>query len=215
MAGKVQHEIPRLFQRGFLIPDTGSAGRVFTFRRSGDIFPQNIDKAGAESFFYSSSSPDGQRTLDDEITIYEGRLAMLVKQLRSLPIEASPDPEVAAEVIAHLTTRNAHIRGTISQAMEKVATAVFTVLGDEENVRRLMGIDGPIITDVFRKWVAEALKENPIAALQPRTALLEQLLFAVVREGFPALFERRLSINGLVYANIAVTVHTPRAGLWA
>lgn len=82
MAGKVQHEIPRLFQRGFLIPNTGDAERIFVFRKGGKNYPSNIDRSGAESYFYSEPSSDGSRTLDDELTHYESRLTSLVKSLR-------------------------------------------------------------------------------------------------------------------------------------
>jgi hypothetical protein len=40
MAGKVQHEIPQLYQRGFLIQGGSVAERVFVSRRGGNVYPQ-------------------------------------------------------------------------------------------------------------------------------------------------------------------------------
>ena len=87
MAGIIQHEIPQLFQRGFLIPETGDAERVFVFRRGGKSYPSHINRSGAERYFYSQPSLAGERTLDDEITDYESRLTTLVSELRSFQEE--------------------------------------------------------------------------------------------------------------------------------
>jgi hypothetical protein len=47
MAGKVQHEIPRLFLRGFLIPG-GEAEQVYVYRKGkARPYPSNIDRVAA------------------------------------------------------------------------------------------------------------------------------------------------------------------------
>jgi hypothetical protein len=80
MAGKVQHEIPQLYQRGFLIAGAEPAERIFVFRKNGISFASNIDRAGAERFFYSGPTTDDSKTLDDKITDYENRLGALTCQ---------------------------------------------------------------------------------------------------------------------------------------
>lgn len=206
----MQHEIPQLFQRGFLIPETGDAERVFVFRREGNVFPSNIDRSGAQSYFYSKPTLDGQRTLDDEITEYEGRLTGLVAELRALPVGANANAEVSAEVIAHLTTRNAHLRGALAHGFKGILTGAATVFGDEDNLRRLLCIDKPIISDAFRARIATALSNEPlVVALGIPPTLMERFIFAYVREGFSPLFDQQMPIFKAVFGSLVkeVTEH--------
>lgn len=193
MAGKVQHEIPRLYQRGFLIPDTGNAERIWVFRAD-KVFPSNIDRSGAESYFYSELPKVGEHTLDDAITEYErARLTALVSLLRAQKPGDIVDGETAAEVIAHLTTRNAHIRGTFKSGLETMVAGAEEVFTDEDKVRRMAGIDGPMIPDRFRELIANVIDKLPIPNReQIPTQLLEMLIFAVVREGFSSMFENQI-----------------------
>lgn len=193
MAGKVQHEIPQLFQRGFLIPGAGDAERIFVFRKGGASFPSNINRSAAESYFYSEPSTDGSKTLDDELTDYEGRLDGLVQALRSVPIGEMADPETAAEVIAHLTTRNAHLRGAFAHGITSLAEGARLAFSDEDNVRRMVGLDEPAVTDTFREHLGNALAKEPaVEALGIPPAILEKLAFAAIREGFSPFFAEQL-----------------------
>jgi hypothetical protein len=190
MAGKVQHEIPQLYQRGFLISDTGKAERIFVFRNEA-IYPSNIDRSAAESYFYSELPKAGERTLDIEISDYEtDRLAALVATLRAYLPGAIADGETAAEVIAHLTTRNAHIRGAFRSGLETMAASAQEVFTNEDNVRRMAGLDGPMIADRFRELIADSLQKLPFPNKENiPTGLLEMFLFAFAREGFSSMFE--------------------------
>lgn len=200
MAGKVQHEIPRLYLRGFLIPNSTGAEQVFVFRRGRQPFTSNIDRAAAESFFYSELSQTGTKTLDDEITDYEERLDALVKQLRALPSGAVADAKVAAEVVAHLVTRNAHFREAAAYGFKRLVAGASEAFNSEEFVRRLLGINGPTVTDTFRKHFSDLLNRNPsIAALGIPPNILEQLAFAAISGGFSTLFEQQQPlIQGLL-----------------
>jgi len=193
MAGKVQHEIPQLYQRGFLIPRTGNAERIWVFRVD-KVFPSNIDRSGAESYFYSELPKAGERTLDDDITDYEDeRLTDLVSTLRAHRPGDIVDGDTAAEVIAHLTTRNAHIRGTFKSGLETMAAGAQEVFTDEDNVRRMAGIDGPMIPDRFRELITNVIDKLPIPNReQIPTQLLEMLIFAFAREGFSSIFENQI-----------------------
>ena len=161
MAGIIQHEIPQLFQRGFLIPETGDAERVFVFRRGGKSYPSHINRSGAERYFYSQPSLAGERTLDDEITDYESRLTTLVSELRSLSGGVNADAVVSAEVIAHLTTRNAHSRGALVHGFDGLARGAIEVFGNEANWRGLFGIQTPQISNTFRSRIGEIFSKQP------------------------------------------------------
>ncbi len=192
MAGKVQHEIPQLYQRGFLIPNTGDAERIFVFRRGGQVYASNINRSGAEGYFYSKPSEDGSRTLDDEITDYEkDRLDGLVHELRGLSVGAIADPSTAAEVIAHLTTRNAHLRGTFTEGFTTVARSAFSAFTDQGNLKRLLGLEETRVTQVFRDHMGKALANEPlITSLGIPQDLLEKLAFTHTREGFGPFFDQ-------------------------
>jgi hypothetical protein len=187
MAGKVQHEIPRLYLRGFLIPDENGAERVFVFRRGGTFFASSIERAAAEKYFYSRPSNNKDETLDDRITQYEARrLGSLVRQLRGARVGSIVDAGVAAEITAHLTTRNAHLRGTFAHGVTRLVTTASRVLSEEESFRRFLGLDRPVPSDVLRRALAEAIESEPkFAALGVPSALLERAAFTLARENFP------------------------------
>src|SRR5690606_9312462 len=134
-------------------------------------------------------SSDGSKTLDDELTEYERRLTRLVQSLRSISVGGTADPGTAAEVIAHLTTRNAHLRGALAHGITSLAEGARLAFSDEDNVRRLVGLDQPAVTDKFREHLDNALAKEPLVAALgiPRT-VLEKLAFAAIREGFSPFF---------------------------
>lgn len=185
MAGTIQHEIPRLFQRGFLIRKTGNAERVYVFRRGGNIYASNIDRSGAERHFYSKPAVDGSSTLDDSITEYEPHLASLVDQLRALPAGSLADPAVAAEVIAHLTTRNAHLRGAFTHVLKKMASKVSEVFGEHERLFQLLGLNEREPSERFRKVVGSCVREDPrLKQLDLPAPVLERVAFFFAKENF-------------------------------
>ncbi|NSY49635.1 hypothetical protein [Agrobacterium tumefaciens] len=205
MAGIIQHEIPQLFQRGFLIPETGDAERVFVFRRGGKSYPSHINRSGAERYFYSQPSPTGERTLDDEITDYENRLAKLVSELRSLSGGVNADPAVSAEVIAHLTTRNAHLRGALVHGFDTLTQGAMEVFGNEANWRALFGIQTPQISDTFRNRIGEIFSKHPAVQMSGIPLdLLERFSFAALREGLSPFFEQQLPFLQQVIQNLSV-----------
>ncbi len=192
MSGIIQHEIPQLFQRGFLISGNAKAEQIFVFRKGGSTFISNINRSGAERFFYSEPSENGERTLDDEITEYERRLARLVNELRALEAGAVANAEAAAEVIAHLTTRNAHLRGAFAHGFQTFASTALDAFSDEETVRHMLGISGASISTAFRGKLKEIIERQPaLAALGVPPELLERILFAAVREGFSPFFKEQ------------------------
>lgn len=197
MAGKLQHEIPRLYQRGFLIPDTGAAERIWVFRRE-KIYPDNIGKAGAQGYFYSHPDPANDVTLDDKITDYEGlRLQNLVAQLRGISPEMEVPSSIAAETIAHLTIRNAHLRGTFTRAYTLITENAAQVLSDDTYLRRAMGLSQGAVGDIFREKIMSQLGgEHALSQLGIPAPILEKLLFAHVRENFTKIFAEHLPTLG-------------------
>jgi hypothetical protein len=104
MAGPKQHFIPKQFLKRFSDP----RGKLFVYRRD-KIYATAFDDGGvgAERYFYS---PPENTELDDRITLYENRLATLITQLDDLSHGAAAPPEVASEIVVHLTVRADFLR---------------------------------------------------------------------------------------------------------
>lgn len=109
MSGRKQHHIPQSVLRGFETPSKGRTKKVWVFSKEKKFKSPTADVA-AERHFYSELSNDGSRTLDDLITDYEQSFGAQLTSLRCLPVGDAADSLTAAEVVAHLTIRNAHLR---------------------------------------------------------------------------------------------------------
>ena len=187
MAGKKQHHIPQSVQRGFLFDMKGE--RTYVYRRNGTIFPQAIRDVAAQRFFYSRLSSDGSKTLDDEITDYESRLGTLLNKLRAVPINSAVDADVAAEVIAHLTPRTAHLRRIFGNGMHQLMTVATEVLADEDTMIRLLGLLETEPNDIWNNHISRMLdKDESFKAMLkslpiPKT-LLDRAIFMAAKEHF-------------------------------
>lgn len=185
MSGVFQHEIPQLFQRGFLIHSRDDSERVFVFRRGGNIFPSNINRSGGERYFYSTPSLDNSPTLDDSITRYESRLTALVNQLRAIPIGGIAQPDIAAEVITHLTTRNAHIRGAFSHGIKVTAEKISEAFGHRDTLLYILGLDESQPGEKFRKIFNEEIKKDPrFSNICVSENVLVRVAFFLAKENF-------------------------------
>jgi hypothetical protein len=127
MSGRKQHHIPQSVLRGFEAPGKGRTKKVWVFSKEKKFKSSTADVA-AERHFYSEVSNDGSRTLDDSITDYEQNFGAQLAYLRRLSVGEAADSLTAAEVIAHLTIRNAHLRRTFvsgARLLAERATDVF------------------------------------------------------------------------------------------
>ncbi len=91
MAGKRQHYMPRLLQRGFLTPSRPGIELTWLHRRGVAARRVSIRDVGVGEYFYSKLRDDGVATLDDLITELEGPLDRDIKQIRAAPINQAVD----------------------------------------------------------------------------------------------------------------------------
>ena len=77
MAGKRQHYVPRLLQRGFLTPSRPGLELTWLHRCGVEARRVSIRDVGVGEYFYSKLRDDGEATLDDLITELEGPLGGL------------------------------------------------------------------------------------------------------------------------------------------
>jgi Protein of unknown function (DUF4238) len=184
MSGRKQHHIPQSVLRAFETPSKGKKIQVWVFSKR-NKFKAPVDDVAAERHFYSELSTDGTKTLDDLITDYENGFTSQISSLRSVPVGASADAATAAEVIAHLTIRNAHLRNSFSGGMRLLVEQATDLFCDEKNIRTLFGIDGKAFSPAMTAQVDEELANDPrFAATGLPRELLQKISFMAMKENF-------------------------------
>jgi Protein of unknown function (DUF4238) len=189
MSGSNQHYIPQFLLRGFRIQEKGMRDKIFVFRKGSEPVPERIKRIAADEYFYSATTTDGSESLDERITTYESSAASKLAQIRTAVGGSTIDSAIAAELVAHLTIRNAHVRGAFGSLLSSVAEGISDLIEDETGVRALFGIDRaeplPIVDEQIRKWI----HDNPIVSRlgMPESAL-KHMAFTVLKSNFAKLF---------------------------
>ncbi|QQN66752.1 hypothetical protein JIR23_14225 [Bradyrhizobium diazoefficiens] len=148
---------------------------------------------GVEAHFYSELSPDGTPTLDDKITEYEDAAAQRLQLLKGGPAHAEVDAEIAAELVAHLTIRNAHLRGTFTMAARKLFGQAIDVFCDETRTRQILGIDGSSPPQALKDLIDGQLNDNPaFRAFGLPAHVLYQVAQMTLREQFKSYFAEQV-----------------------
>jgi len=154
-------------------------------------FISKVDNVAAQRDFYSKPADDENKTLDDKLTDYEGRLGELLYKLREKNVDAYVDALIAAEVIAHLTPRSKNIRSVFGHGAQKVITGIADLISDKMMRASLLGLDEPSPNKKRNEHVASSfaneLKINELLDLvvdkigMPK-ASIERMLFMCVKE---------------------------------
>ena len=185
MAGRRQHYLPQLLQRGFLDMGSRKAERSWLHRRSGPAQLVGIRDVGVSEYFYSRPVP-GEVTLDDILTDLEGDLRQVVVNYRAATSGASVDAAVAARTVHHLITRTAHIRSLLANASTRFFERVETLFADPGRLAAMMGLGGvalsPLAVEEIEKAIPK-LTSNGIPA-----TLSQRLLAFYLREKGPGHF---------------------------
>lgn len=146
-------------------------------------------EVAVEPHFYSEPSSDGSKTLDDEITDYEDAAARRLNALKNAPIDTKVNSETAAELVAHLTIRNAHLRRTFTLGVTKLVGRAVDVFCDEAALRPILGVDGKVASQSVRDFINEQLKNNPALSASGLPAhVLYQIAQMMLKERFKAFF---------------------------
>jgi hypothetical protein len=116
------------------------------------------DEIAVEPNFYSEPASDGSKTLDDDITDYENIAAPRLQTLKGATLGSVVDSAAAAEIVSHLTIRNAHLRRGFTMAAKKMFVKAVDVFGNEARLRPLLGIDHSSPSQAIKDIVDEQLK---------------------------------------------------------
>jgi hypothetical protein len=193
MAGKNQHYVPRFLQRGFLHDAQGQAELTWLHRRGAQPRLVGIRSVGASEYFYSKLSPDGSKTLDDQITALEGGLATEVSALRNMPIGEPVEARTAAKLTTHLLLRTAHIRSIFSQGATQLMDAAASAFADTATMRRVFKVDNLDEETVFSQELEAAIQKLPFEALSMPRPLGSRLAKFLVRERFDSMYDENHS----------------------
>lgn len=180
MAGKRQHYVPRLLQRGFLDDPTDDKERTWLHRPGTVARLVGIRDVGVEDWFYSRKSTDGTPTLDDAITDYEGDLARNMRTLRDAAPGTSIDAALAAETVVHFVLRAAHLRRIMSSGITSATDEIATLFTDPARLGTMLGLTGPALSSAVTDAIAGSAAKLVPAGLP--SALTERLMTFLVRE---------------------------------
>jgi hypothetical protein len=184
VSGRNQHFIPQSLLRGFGVK-RGKKTYVVAYTYDRGTFAPPTDGIGAEGNFYSELDVKAAtETLDDKITDYEQRLPSIFKQLREVSAEA--DPALAAELVTHLTVRNAHFRKATAVGGAGMFEVIGRALGNEDTARVLLGVAGDEPSEMFAAQLPEMwAKYGPLLALGGITQeQFNALAFQAVKANF-------------------------------
>jgi hypothetical protein len=180
MAGKRQHYVPRLLQRGFLHDPTEEAERTWLHRRSAKSKLVGICDVGVEDWFYSRKPLDGQPTLDDLITDIEGDLSATVNDLRATPPGATVNPDVAARCVVHLVMRTGHLRSLMSKGISRLTDEIQSLVTDPSRLAKVFGLNSPALAPRITQAIRDAALELAPFGIPP--AFAERLMSVLIRE---------------------------------
>lgn len=136
MAGRKQHHVPQLLQRGFG-EKSGKETQVFVFEKSGRVFPTNTKNYGAQRDFYAVKDDS---FVDDMITEYENDINSFVGQLKEKNSIALKDTKTISGLIAHLETRTLFLRQEMAFLMGAVTSTISDLFSRSSNVEKILRV---------------------------------------------------------------------------
>lgn len=134
MAGRKNHHIPQLLQRGFGSRQKKSV-QVWVFDKHKDPFPTSTANFGAQRDFYID---DGDTAVDDQITVFEEEVQGFIQALRSGSAIASTDNSKISKILAHLELRSKFIRDELLFLTTALLEELMTFLKTRDGMRRFM-----------------------------------------------------------------------------
>ena len=180
MAGKRQHYIPRLLQRGFIANPRDKAEQTWLHRQGIGAKLVGIGDIGVADWFYSRKSLNGQPTLDDAITEYESDLANRVQSLREAAVGTTVAAHHAAETVVHLVLRAAHLRNLMSSGVSRFIGELKALLNHPARLGAFTGLTGPTLGAPASEAIRDAISKFVPAGIP--AAFAERLMTSILRE---------------------------------
>ena len=119
MAGKEQHHVWRMLQRGFG-EKRGKDHHIWVYRKGTKPSRKGTRNFGVDRFFYG---PEGSET-DKSITNFENSVQSSIQDARKLDDGAELSASFVAPLIAHLEVRSNFLRSELSNLTERMQAAL-------------------------------------------------------------------------------------------
>lgn len=148
MAGKRQHHIWQMLQRGFSWPENGD-NHIWVYSKGQPARRTVTRKHGQQSYFYGEVGS----LADKNITDFENEIQGFVNEVRSMPDGAVIDSSKVAPLIAHLEMRSSFVRGEVARLGGAAVEFLDNHLKSDANILKFMTIylrqnpevfDGPL-----------------------------------------------------------------------
>jgi hypothetical protein len=134
MAGRNQHHVPQLIQRGFG-RSNGKSTQVVVYRSDKMSFTTSTRNFGAERDFYATGA---DTLVDDLITEYESDLGGLVASLRAGDCNALDRKNEISDLIAHLEMRTKSLRNNIAETAVTTFELLDTWISDPKMLEKMI-----------------------------------------------------------------------------
>ncbi|MDF1854299.1 hypothetical protein [Pseudooceanicola sp.] len=133
MAGRKNHHVWRMLQRGFG-EKRGKDHHIWIYRKGEKPSPKGTGNFGVDRFFYG---PEGSET-DKRITEFENSVQSDIQDARKLENGAELDAAFVAPLIAHLEIRSNFLRSELSNMTERMFMALDEHFSSTTKVQAMM-----------------------------------------------------------------------------
>lgn len=195
MSGPKQHYIPQSLLRGFGRPAKRKIIQVAVYTKNQGVFVTATEGVAAQRFFYSGRPPDtSSKTLDDRITAFESQLAKTFEEIRSANIGSPVDAEKAAEAVAHMCTRQAHLRVSFASAVGQLFDGASEVFLDKDRARKALGLDDTLTNEIVQDEIHKLFEASAphLKALGISKSQFEQWAVSKAKADFDRNFAEQL-----------------------
>lgn len=133
MAGKEQHHVWRMLQRGFSFTDRGP-DQIFVYSRIGQPQQTVTRYVGVEKFFYG----DPDSPADKNITDYENSVQSFIQDVRQLPNGSKLASHICGGLVAHLEMRSSFLRTQLNEVASEALTLLKDAFSSPDSFQKMM-----------------------------------------------------------------------------
>ncbi|WP_262690735.1 DUF4238 domain-containing protein [Kordiimonas aestuarii] len=192
MAGKYQHYIQQMIQKGFRRPDGSRRNpSVWVYTKGNEPYPKRIERFGGEDEFYSPLRNGQDKTLDDKITDWESHRQADVRTWRNLPHGAPVEASKAAELIGLTGARTKALRQTLQSAFEEFLPRIGEIFQDPDVLMSHIDdnetLDQAITNEILRHLGGSARSTEELTSSLEFKAFRRILKYVIAEVGGHAL----------------------------
>jgi len=188
MAGKYQHYIQQMIQKGFRRPDGSRRNpSVWVYEKGKEPYTRRIEGFGGEDEFYSPLKDDQTKTLDDKITEWEAHRQADVRTWRNLKHGTSVEAHKAAELVGLTGARTKALRQSLQSAFEEFLPRIGEIFQDPDVLMSHIDdnetLDQTIADEILRQFGGSAQSSEVLVSSLEFKAFRRILKYAIAEVG--------------------------------